>query len=750
MTKPAFGDVRGPWHWIDTADKALVQDVALLKHELDGCIYISVRLATESDHDFAIFEMDGQSYMSSMDLLEFMWATSWLVAKEFMALKTPKNHMVTDPAALLNVYTCCCTGSNLVPWSTTINRHSVEHTWNRAWPDQRSPSTSRSTSTNSNLWTSTRAARCNPRRRSHHVNNLNYRDFWEPWLGLPSRHSPTWLHRCHWCNLRLHLPTSVTCWRWTNSWGLQKKLQTSTWWSVHMDRYKTSDLGCTVTPVGHHDLMDLHKVDGWFLWPTLTSSTVASPSLWRSSTGHPKDSPESAEAHFQLRRRHWQWPSTPRSGSSVSLPWWSGQTKGLTMRRSCAGLENPRASPMLERSMTPRSPRRLAWNWLRNAPPSRSRWAVSAWLLQLVCSTAISNLLMGWQNISPTTHWEWHQRKWRKKKNKMSKIFWTKLPRSSRTRKRSRTASSPWSIWMKNTWKNVVSVCFLDVDWLRKRARSTVPNDTTMPTNTRSRPRWNLTSYLPLKVWCGVWHLPHKSCPGLHDHRNPGVHPHRLLPGDQLHADLRLRHLPDLWHPDCLPHWHAWWTSRSTTATPISSLYRPRMARMAKLARMTRSWRSLSGTKTRGSNRSKLRTWPNQRSWTSSWHQEDDPCWDLTSGPLWLRRSRRQRGQREKRGICPIATPFHRGLYLTQEQIDKIINGEMDAPSVPMHPEEWDGIGRAQRDAMMNVLEDALMLGLDYEEMDAATAREARKIRAELNHIRSTGRDIEIQRISHG
>ena len=68
---------------------------------------------------------------------------------------------------------------------------------------------------------------------------------------------------------------------------------------------------------------------------------------------------------------------------------------------------------------------------------------------------------------------------------------------------------------------------------------------------------------------------------------------------------------------------------------------------------------------------------------------------------------------------------------------------------MPMRPEEWDGIGRAQRDAMMNVLEDALMLGLDYEEMDAATVREARKIRAELNHIRSMGRDIEIQRISH-
>lgn len=95
--------------------------------------------------------------------------------------------------------------------------------------------------------------------------------------------------------------------------------------------------------------------------------------------------------------------------------------------------------------------------------------------------------------------------------------------------------------------------------------------------------------------------------------------------------------------------------------------------------------------------------------------------------------------------MCPIATPFHRGLYLTQEQIDKTINGEMDAPSVPMRPEEWDGIGRAQRDAMMNVLEDALMLGLDYEEMDAATVREARKIRAELTQLRFRATDRNFQ-----
>ena len=37
--------------------------------------------------------------------------------------------------------------------------------------------------------------------------------------------------------------------------------------------------------------------------------------------------------------------------------------------------------------------------------------------------------------------------------------------------------------WMKNNWKNAVSVYFLDVDWPRKRARSIAPSDTTMPTS---------------------------------------------------------------------------------------------------------------------------------------------------------------------------------------------------------------------------------------------------------------------------
>ena len=63
MTKPTFGGVQGPRQWNDTADKTLIQDLVLLKHEIDGYIYISIRLATEFDHDFTIFKIDNQSYI---------------------------------------------------------------------------------------------------------------------------------------------------------------------------------------------------------------------------------------------------------------------------------------------------------------------------------------------------------------------------------------------------------------------------------------------------------------------------------------------------------------------------------------------------------------------------------------------------------------------------------------------------------------------------------------------------------------
>ena len=60
MTKPAFGDVRAPRQWNETADHALTKEVGLWKHRLDGCIYLSTRVATKEDAEFEVFEHNGE------------------------------------------------------------------------------------------------------------------------------------------------------------------------------------------------------------------------------------------------------------------------------------------------------------------------------------------------------------------------------------------------------------------------------------------------------------------------------------------------------------------------------------------------------------------------------------------------------------------------------------------------------------------------------------------------------------------
>eukprot|EP00435_Cladocopium_sp_Y103_P052293 s2273_g16.t1 len=77
--------------------------------------------------------------------------------------------------------------------------------------------------------------------------------------------------------------------------------------------------------------------------------------------------------------------------------------------------------------------------------------------------------------------------------------------------------------------------------------------------------------------------------------------------------------------------------------------------------------------------------------------------------------------------------------YLPQSEIDRIVRGEVDVPQVPLHAAEWNGIGRQQRAALLQVLEDSLLLGVDFEEMDADLQREATCLRAELATIRAAG-----------
>lgn len=62
MTKPAFGDVKAPKQWNDTADKAITKAVKFLKHPLGGCVYLSTRVAIQDDDPFRIFNMNGINY----------------------------------------------------------------------------------------------------------------------------------------------------------------------------------------------------------------------------------------------------------------------------------------------------------------------------------------------------------------------------------------------------------------------------------------------------------------------------------------------------------------------------------------------------------------------------------------------------------------------------------------------------------------------------------------------------------------
>lgn len=60
MMKPAFGDVRAPRQWNETADRSLTQEVGMMKHQLDGCIYMSIRAATTEDEEYLVSEVNGQ------------------------------------------------------------------------------------------------------------------------------------------------------------------------------------------------------------------------------------------------------------------------------------------------------------------------------------------------------------------------------------------------------------------------------------------------------------------------------------------------------------------------------------------------------------------------------------------------------------------------------------------------------------------------------------------------------------------
>ena len=62
-TKPAFGDVRAPRQWFDTADTYLISDLKLISHPLDRCLYLSLRKAHQEDDEFLTFRMGEEWYI---------------------------------------------------------------------------------------------------------------------------------------------------------------------------------------------------------------------------------------------------------------------------------------------------------------------------------------------------------------------------------------------------------------------------------------------------------------------------------------------------------------------------------------------------------------------------------------------------------------------------------------------------------------------------------------------------------------
>ena len=58
-SKPAFGDCRAPRQWNATAHHFLTEELGMIPHPLDRCLYLSVRAATSEDPEFDVFQLDG-------------------------------------------------------------------------------------------------------------------------------------------------------------------------------------------------------------------------------------------------------------------------------------------------------------------------------------------------------------------------------------------------------------------------------------------------------------------------------------------------------------------------------------------------------------------------------------------------------------------------------------------------------------------------------------------------------------------
>ena len=62
-TKPAFGDVRAPRQWYESARDFLINEAQFVQHPLDNCVFLSVRQACGTDAEFQVFEHQSIHYV---------------------------------------------------------------------------------------------------------------------------------------------------------------------------------------------------------------------------------------------------------------------------------------------------------------------------------------------------------------------------------------------------------------------------------------------------------------------------------------------------------------------------------------------------------------------------------------------------------------------------------------------------------------------------------------------------------------
>ena len=102
--QPAFGDARAPRQWNDTADKALIQDVALLKMN-----WMDAKITSQFDLPWSPTTTSPSlkwmvRTLSPMDFLEFMWTTSWPVVKGSLVLNPESPKIVKFWSANAHVF----------------------------------------------------------------------------------------------------------------------------------------------------------------------------------------------------------------------------------------------------------------------------------------------------------------------------------------------------------------------------------------------------------------------------------------------------------------------------------------------------------------------------------------------------------------------------------------------------------------------------------------------------------------------